>query len=100
MPNQFRLHGQPRERTIRNTDMLRHAENWKLDWKDHHADPKDFYETLKSRVEDYGVLLKPYIDLNRDEDITTITEENCENYTNARTEMSRALYNLFVTYKT
>ena len=55
MPNQYRIKGQPHERTIMGTNMLRHADNWNLSWKNCQDDPKDFYESLRGRIKDYGI---------------------------------------------
>ena len=99
MSNQFHVYGQPRERTINGTNMLRHASSWNLTWTDPKSDPKDFYESLKSRVEDYNILLMNYMDLTKDKIITTINNDNCKNSQNATIEMSKAMYNLFITYK-
>ena len=99
MPNQFHVHGQPRERTINGTNMMRHASSWNLQWYDAKSDPKDFYESLKSRVEDYNILLLNYMELTKDKNIAAINNENCKNSDNAILEMSRSMYNLFMTYK-
>ena len=99
MPNQYRIKGQPRERTIMGTNMLRHADNWNLSWKNCNDDPKDFYESLRGRIEDYGIPLKSYMDLTRDSSLLTITRDICQNYDNASKEMSRHLYILINTYK-
>ena len=94
MPNQYRIKKHPKDKTIQTTKMLREAKDWHLTWKDMNEDPKDFYEDLKSRVEEYGILLKSYFQLTRHEDAAFITEDNCHNYKNAHSEMSKSLYNV------
>ena len=99
MPNQFRIKGQPDSHNIQTTTMLRHAANWDLEWKDTTIDPKDFYEDLKSNVEYYGIWMKGYMQLNRDDDICSINPSHCENYDNAHLSMSKALFTLLSKYK-
>ena len=99
MPNQYQLRGQPKERTIQSTQMLRHANDWNLQWTDMTEDPKDFYENLRHRVEDYEILLNNYMDLDKEHDVSALVESDCKNYKNAHKEMSKALYHLFTTYK-
>ena len=99
MPNQYRYNKQPDVIYIQATKMLQHAANWKLKWTDDSTDPKDFYESLRSRIEFYGIMLKPYIALTRDATISVLNEFNCENFENAGTEMSKSLYTVLDTFQ-
>ena len=99
MPNQYRYNDQPDIIYIQSTKMLQHAANWKLKWTDDATDPKDFYESLRTRVEFYGIMLKPYIALTRGDSISVLNESNCENFENAGPEMSKSLYTVMDTFQ-
>ena len=99
MPNQFRYKGQPREITINTTNMLRYASDWNLKWDDVETDPKDFYEDLRNRVENYGIVLKHYMDIDKDTSICAVTSNDIHNYDKAFYEMSKSLYSVINTYK-
>ena len=99
MPNQFQFIAQPKEIKIDSTNMLRFAKDWNISWTDCTQDPREFYEILRIRLEAYGILIKPYMNLSKDEDIAVITESNCCNYRNAHSEMSHAIFSAMQTQK-
>ena len=94
MPNQFQIHGQPREHKIDTNSMMRYSKDWNLSWTDSLQDPREFYESLRIRVQSYGILLKQYMQLSKDESITIINENNCRNFKNAYKEMTNAMFAL------
>ena len=77
MPNQFQIISQPKEVKIDSTNMLRFAKDWNVSWTDCTEDPREFYEILRIRMEAYGIFIKPYMLLSKDEDIAVINENNC-----------------------
>ena len=76
MPNQFQIIGQPKEVKIDSQNMLRFAKDWNVSWTDCTEDPREFYEILRIRMEAYGIFIKPYMLLSKDEDIAVINENN------------------------
>ena len=94
LPTQFRIKGQNDIKNIRCPEVLRHGEKWTLQWKDYNEDPKDFYESLRARLLFYGIVLKKYMDLTREEDICGIDKSVFENYDKAYPEMSESLFTI------
>ena len=99
MPNQFQIIGQPKEVKIDSQNMLRFAKDWNISWTDCTEDPREFYEVLRIRMEAYGVFIKPYLQLSKDEDIAVINENNCRNYKNAHSEISKSIFSIMYTNK-
>ena len=85
--------------TTSTTVVLRFADEWDIQWKDCNEDLKDFYESLRSWLEYYVILLKPYMKLSRDEDICGLSNNTCENYNQVHPEMSRALYTVLLNFR-
>ena len=54
---------------------------------------KPFYDTIVNRMNEAGILLKPWDLIVKHESLAVITEENCDNYTNAYKSMAQAIYN-------
>ena len=95
MANQFRVIGQKDVKTIQATQLLKHAPDWTtVHWRDATTDPKDFYENLKARVQHYGIYIKPYVKITREESICALERSKIENYDSAYEEMSVTLYAL------
>ena len=80
MPYQNQIGGQKNVKTIQGAKMLIHTKNWNLRWKD--EDSKGFYESLRNKVKNYGILIENYSDITRDDNITAITEDKCEKMSN------------------
>ena len=99
MHNQFQIIGQPKEVKIDSTNMLRYAKDWNISWTDCQQHPCEFYKTLRICMEQYGIFIKQYMHLSKDEDIAVITENNCHNYKNAHSKMSHSIFSLMYTYK-
>ena len=54
---------------------------------------KPFYDTLVNRMNEAGVLLKPWDKVTKDSSLSVITKENCENYKSGYNSMAQALFN-------
>ena len=100
MPHQFRLKEDPDHINIQATKMLKDAASWNIEWKDPNMDPKDMYESLKSKIEYYGIYIKSYLDLTKDESICSLKDEDYINLPNAKQEMSKALFAVLESFRT
>ena len=54
---------------------------------------KPFYDALVNRMNEAGILLRPWDTIVKDESLATITAQNCDNYENAYKSMAQAIFN-------
>ena len=92
MPDQYRIKGQPDIIKVQTHNVLKYGDKWDITWKDPEIDPKDFYESFKARLEFFGIRIKSYMELTREESVCAINEQNSDNFEQASCEMSKAIY--------
>ena len=97
--NQFRIGNQHDIITIQTNNMLRFGSQWEITWKNPEDDPRDFYESLRARVVHYGIYLKRYMDLTKEDSACSLDRSTCVNYDNAYIEMSQSLYTILSTFR-
>jgi hypothetical protein len=83
---------------VQHHDIIKYGNKWDLEIQSK-EEFRMFYENLRNQMNTYNVYLIDYDKIELDKSLTEITPDNCENYTVAVTEMSRALFNFFTSNK-
>jgi hypothetical protein len=91
--NQYQLKGQPRPVTINAALIISKASKWNIKLTSTAANPKPFYETLRSKLASYHVLITQWKDIRTESDIPYLTSANSRNADDANIAMSNIIFN-------
>ena len=93
-PNEFVYPLESHPIKVLHHDITKYGNKWNLTIlnKDEF---RTFYEDLRNQMRTYHVYLINYDSIELNQSLTELTPNNCENYSIAVSEMSRALFNFF-----
>jgi hypothetical protein len=92
MPNQYHFKGQPRPVSLNDSKMMAQADKWALKFISN--SPQGFYESLRTKMAPFYILITPWNQIRHDTDIAFLNDSNSKNSELANIEMSKAVYNL------